>query len=64
MIIETHHRLSTALALKRQSMTDEAQTPLDVCILSPDYPSWPIDDYIPPSPPLIQASLACLECPR
>lgn len=38
--------------------------PPDVYILNPDYPYCVIDDYIPPSPPQPQTSLACPECHR
>ena len=59
-----HRRLTTALALKHQSLMEPEEPQVDVCTLSPEYPTCAMHEFVPPTPPLPQASLACPECHR
>ena len=63
-IAEHHCKLITALALKTQHMMESAEPHPDVCTLSPAYPQCDMNAFVPPAPPLPQASLACPECHR
>ena len=63
--IAAHHcKLTTALALKTQHLMEPAEPHPDVCTLSPAYPPCDMNAYVPPTPPLPQASLAYPECHR
>ena len=63
-IAEHHSKLTTALAIKARQMMESAEPQPDVCTLSPAYPPCDMNAFVPPSPPLPQASLACPECHR
>ena len=63
--IAAHHRkLTTALAHKHQSRMEPDESQPDVCTLNPAYPPCAMHEYVPPTPPMPQASLACPECHR
>ena len=63
--IAAHHRkLTTALAHKHQSLMEPDESQPDVCTLNPAYPPCAMHEYVPPTPPMPQASLACPECHR
>ena len=63
-IAEHHRKLTTALANKIQSLMEPAEPHQDGCTLSPAYPPCDMHTYVPPTPPMPQASLACPECHR
>ena len=63
-IAEHHRKLATALASKIQSLIEPAEPHQDVSTLSPAYPSCDMHAYVPPTPPMPGASLACPECHR
>ena len=64
LIADHYRRLTTALAHKHQSLMEPDEPQPDVCTLSPEYPTCAMSEYVPPTPPVPQASLACPECHR
>ena len=63
-IAALHRKLTTALAHKHQSMMEPDEPQPDVCMFNPTYPPCAMHEYVSPTPPMPQASLACPECHR
>ena len=52
LIADHHHRLTTALDSKHQSLMDPDVPQPDVCTLNPLYALSAINEYVPPTPPV------------